>query len=67
MEVINYFERCSECKREILVSVGLFGVNHNAGISVICKECIKKKGIDEKFKKQNPTLAKEIEEWFKIK
>lgn len=66
MEVINYFERCSECKREILVGVALFGVSHNAGISVICKECLKKKGVDKKFKKQNPEMAKEVEEWLNV-
>ncbi len=61
--MINYFEKCSECKREILISIALFGTNHNAGISVTCKKCLKKKGIDKEFKKQNPESTKEIEEW----
>ena len=65
MELVNYFEKCKECGREILVSVALIGVNHNAGLSVICKECIKKKGVDKKFKKQSPERAEEIEKWLK--
>ena len=40
-------------------------IDHNAGVSVICKECLKKKGVDKKFKKQNPELTKEIEGWLK--
>ena len=63
MELIHYFERCNECKREILVSVALIGVNHNSAINVVCKECLKKKGIDKRFKDKNPEETKKIEEW----
>ena len=63
MDEMHHFEECFICKRKILVSIVLFGVSHNAGVSVHCKECLKKEGVDEKYKKQNPKGAKEIEEW----
>ena len=63
MKVENYFEKCSICKREILVEVVLFGINHNAGLSVVCKKCLKQKGLSKKYKKQNPKEAKKIERW----
>ena len=65
MEIIQYFEKCTKCKRELLVSVALIGVNHNAGLSVTCKECLKKSGLDKEFKKQSPKESKEVEEWLK--
>ena len=63
MEIINYFEKCNFCKRDMLVQVTLFGINHNAGLSVVCKDCIRIRGISKKFKKQSPESAKEIEKW----
>ena len=63
--MINYFEKCSFCKEEILISIALIGVNHNAGLSVIHKKCLKNRGLDETFRKQSPNEAKEIEEWLK--
>lgn len=55
--------KCSFCGREILVEQILFGVPHTATILASCKECLKKSGLPEKFKKDHPKEAKEIEQW----
>lgn len=62
MELVHYKKECTKCKRPILVEVSLFGTNHNAGVSVICRECLEQP-FDKEFVEQNPELAKELEEW----
>lgn len=63
MELIYYFEKCCECNKDILISIALIGVNHNASIKFVCKDCLKKKGLDKEFKKQSPKDAEMIEKW----
>lgn len=58
-----YRVKCSYCGRKILVEQILDGVSHTATILASCKECLKKSGLPEKFKKQHPKEAKEIEQW----
>lgn len=62
-EYKSYKVKCSRCGREILVEVVLFGINHNANVSAICKECLKEQGLSLKFKEESPEHAKEIQEW----
>ena len=58
----GHMASCTKCKRKILVSIGLFGVSHHTGLTVICADCLK---VDEQFAQTYPEIAKRIEEWKK--
>ena len=49
MNILNYFRDCFICKNSVLIEVHSIGPNRIAGINIMCKECLKKQGIDEKF------------------
>jgi len=55
--------KCQVCGREFLVERVLFGTDHTLDIIVTCKECLKRKGLADKFKKEHPKEAKRIEKW----
>jgi len=57
--------KCNVCGREFLVERVLFGFDHTMDTLVTCKECLKKKGIPAKFKKEHPKEAEKIERWLK--
>lgn len=61
--VTGYFLTCRECRRKILVEIALLGTNHNATVTAICAECLK---IGENFKKEQPKVSEQIEEWQKL-
>jgi len=63
MNYTYYKIKCQKCGRKILVEVLLFGVNHNADLIATCAECLQKKGLDKKFAKKNPEVAKDIKAW----
>jgi len=51
------------CGRKILVQIALIGDSHNLGVSIVCGDCIRAGRVDREYKKHNPELAKEIEDW----
>ena len=59
----THYLECGFCKKQILVQIGLFGISHNIGIMVSCKECIKKNGVSKEYQKQNSEEAKKIIDW----
>ena len=63
MNVINHKAQCSDCGRKILVFLMSIGTPHQFVNSVVCGECLAKKGIDKKWAKDNPGEAKELEAW----
>lgn len=61
MEADNFIVKCSKCKRKMLVTQVLFGVNHTAGIAVTCPDCTAKFDWDnDEWVKENPEEAKEL-------
>jgi len=58
----NYTCKCPKCGRKILVEMGFFGVPHNTHPWVTCAQCL---DIKDKYKKDHPERAKELEEWAK--
>jgi hypothetical protein len=62
-EYEHHKTKCGKCERKILVEILLIGVSHNANVTVICRDCLKDKGINPKFKEEHPEEAKDIEEW----
>ncbi len=58
-----YKVTCSFCDRWILVEHIYSGVPHTVTILASCKECVKKNEISEKFKKDHPKEAQDIEQW----
>jgi hypothetical protein len=61
MESLNYVIKCSVCKRKMLATQVLLGVNHTAGIAVTCPDCTAKFDWDKnKWAKENPQEAKKI-------
>ena len=63
MTVIHYKAACSDCGRKILVMLTSIGSPHQFVNSVVCGECVVKKGINKKWAKDNPGEAKELEAW----
>lgn len=56
----GYMVECRKCKLKILVEMWFFGVPHNSTPSVVCADCL---DISDKFREQNPEIAKKLDEW----
>ncbi len=59
----THFSKCPFCARKILVQVGLFGVSHNLGVTAVCGDCIRERGVDPKYWADDPSNARQIEAW----
>ena len=63
MESYNFVTKCTVCKRKMLVTQTLIGVNHTASTSVTCPDCTAKIDWDNNvWAKHNPEEAKELRE-----
>jgi hypothetical protein len=60
LDGICHLLECPECKRKILVSVGLIGINHTISIVATCADCLK---IKPSFAIEYPEIVEKIEEW----
>ncbi len=63
MNVIEHLAECSDCGRKILVFLMSIGTPHQFVNSVICGECLVKKGIDKQWAEEHPDRAKGLEAW----
>lgn len=63
----THFSKCPFCARKILVQIGLFGVSHNLGVTAVCADCIRDKGLDPKYRAEDPSTARQIEAWAKAR
>jgi len=57
--------KCSQCGRRILVQIVLDGSSHNMSVSIVCADCLAKIGVGEKFRKEHPEEAQDIEKWLR--
>ena len=51
--------QCAKCGRKIAVSIGLFGVSHNAGVWATCADCFK---VVPEFRRAHPEESVVMEE-----
>lgn len=51
---------CRNCKRKILVEMGINGTIHHMGTSVVCADCLE---IREAFRQKFPEITAQLEEW----
>lgn len=63
MNVIEHMGECSDCGRKILVFLTSIGTPHQFVNSVVCGECLAKKGIDKKWAEEHPDRAGALEAW----
>lgn len=61
------FNCCIHCRKEVLVTRMINGSDHDLAILIICKECLKEKGLSKEFKKEHPKETAEIEGWLNDK
>lgn len=63
----NYYPfitKCPSCKKEFLLEIVQDKPFNNViGISVMCKECLAKKGVTPEFEQSNPKEAKIFKDW----
>ena len=63
MNAVNNLRECSDCGRKILIIQSFYGVPHSEIVSVVCGECLAKKGVDQEWKRHNRDEALELELW----
>ena len=64
MRYINSKAVCSDCGRKILVMLNSIGTPHQSVASVVCAECLKKKGgVDSNWANENKEEAKDLNAW----
>ncbi len=62
MKTDNFVKNCSYCHRGMIVTVMRFGVSHDAGMAIICPDCVGKIDWNDKYFLDHPDETKKLKE-----